>query len=255
MSKYWGNYWQRRMSRRGVVSGGAALATGLAGMAIAGCGDDDDDDNGDGGNGDNSQLTPVAPTQDASAKPVKGGTLRVLTTIGSNFDPHRTNTPAESYFIWGAVGNTLIRFSTKDPGATEGDLAASLPEIPADGVTLIFKLRPEAKWQNRAPVNGRAVTAEDVKLSFERIKDPAIQSPRAGNFGNVDSITVIDDKTVQFKLKAPQADLFSIMADQYNFVIPKEIAVRGLDAIQKPEDVIGSGPYELAASRRHRSSP
>lgn len=247
MSKYWGNYWQRRMSRRGVVSGGAALATGLAGMAIAGCGDDDDDDdNGDGGNRDNSQLTPVAPTQDASAKPVKGGTLRVLTTIGSNFDPHRTNTPAESYFIWGAVGNTLIRFSTKDPGATEGDLAASLPEIPADGVTLIFKLRPEAKWQNRAPVNGRAVTAEDVKLSFERIKDPAIQSPRAGNFGNVDSITVIDDKTVQFKLKAPQADLFSIMADQYNFVIPKEIAVRGLDAIQKPEDVIGSGPYELA---------
>lgn len=245
MSSYWDGYWKRRINRRRLVAGGAAGAAGLAGLALVGCGDDDDDDNGGNGNGGNPALTPVSPTQDTTAKPVKGGTLRALTNVGSNIDPHRTNTPAESVSLWGAVGNTLIRFSTKDPGAAEPDLAAALPEIPADGTTLIFKLRPEAKWQNRAPVNGRAVTAEDVKLSFERIKDPAVVSPRAGNFGNVESITVIDDQTVQFKLKAPQADLFAIMADQYNFVIPKEISSRGVDAIKSAEDVIGSGPYEL----------
>jgi len=245
MSSYWDGYWKRRISRRGVVAGGTAAVAGLAGLALVGCGDDDDDDDGGNGNGGNDALTPVSPTQDTTAKPVKGGTLRALTNVGSNIDPHRTNTPAESVSLWGAVGNTLIRFSTKDPGAAEPDLASALPEIPADGTTLIFKLRPEAKWQNRAPVNGRAVTAEDVKLSFERIKDPAVVSPRAGNFGNVESITAIDPQTVQFKLKAPQADLMAIMADQYNFVIPKEIAARGADAIKSAEDVIGSGPYEL----------
>ena len=35
------------------------------------------------------------------------------------------------------------------------------------------------------------------------------------------------------------------MSDQYDFIIPKEIAERGKDAIKTVEDVVGSGPYEL----------
>ena len=226
-----------------MLAGGSTAAVGLASMALAGCGDDDDE--GSNGGTNNSALTPTSSTP-STEKPVRGGTLRALTNVGSILDPHRTNTPAESLSIWGAIGNTLVRFSTKDAGAIEGDLASALPEVPADGLSLTFKLRPEAKWQNKAPVNGRAVTAEDVKLSFERIKDPATVSPRGGQFGAVDSITVIDPTTVQFKMKAPQADLLAVMSDQYNFVIPKEIAVRGKDAISSAADAVGSGPYELA---------
>ncbi len=244
MSSYWDSYWKRKISRRRVLAGGTATAAGLAALAVAGCGDDDDD-GGNGTGNNNTNLTPVAPTQDTTEKPVKGGTLRALTNVGSIFDPHRTNTPAESISLWGAIGNTLVRFSTKNPGSVEGDLASALPEIPADGLTLTFKLRPEAKWQNKAPVNGRQVTAEDIKASFERIKDPATVSPRAGQFGAIDTITVIDPQTVQFKLKTPQADLLAVMSDQYNFIIPKEIAAKGPDAIKTAADAIGSGPYEL----------
>jgi peptide/nickel transport system substrate-binding protein len=226
-----------------MLAGGSVAVAGVAGMALAGCGDDDDDDNGSS-NG-NSNLTPISPTQNTSEQPVKGGTFRFLTNVGSILDPHRTNTPAESLQVWGAIGNTLVRFSTKNVGSIEGDLASALPEVPADGLTLTFKIRPEAKWQQRAPVNGRAVTAEDVKASFDRIRDPATVSPRAGQFGAVDSITVIDPQTVQFKLKTPQADLLAVMSDQYNFVIPKEIAARGTDAIKTAEDAVGSGGYEL----------
>ncbi|MBK9342084.1 MAG: ABC transporter substrate-binding protein [Dehalococcoidia bacterium] len=243
MSQYWDSYRKRTLSRRRVLAGSSIAAAGVAGMALAGCGDDDDDDGGSGNNG-GQNLTPVIPTQ-TTEQPVKGGTLRGLATIGSILDPHRTNTPHESVTLWGAVGNTLVRFSTKNQGSVEGDLATGLPEIPADGLTLTFKIRPEAKWQNKAPVNGRAVTAEDVKMSFDRIKDPATVSPRAGNFGAIDSVTVIDAQTVQFKLKTPQADLMAAMSDQYNFIIPKEIASRGPDAIKTAADVIGSGPYEL----------
>ncbi len=139
-----------------------------------------------------------------------------------------------------------MRFAAKAPYLPEPDLAAAQPEIPGDGTTLTFKLRPEAKFQNRAPVNGRAVDAEDVKASFDRIKALGAQSPRSGNYVNVESITVIDPTTVQFKLKVPQADLLSAMSDQYDLIIPKEIAERGADAIKTPADVIGSGPYELA---------
>lgn len=242
MSQYWDSYRKRTLSRRRMLAGGSVAVAGVAGMALAGCGDDDDDDAGSNGN---SNLTPISPTQNTAEQPVKGGTFRFLTNVGSILDPHRTNTPAESLQVWGAIGNTLVRFSTKNVGSIEGDLASALPEVPADGLTLTFKIRPEAKWQQRAPVNGRAVTAEDVKASFDRIRDPATVSPRGGQFGAVDSITVIDPQTVQFKLKTPQADLLAVMSDQYNFVIPKEIAARGVDAIKTAEDAVGSGGYEL----------
>jgi peptide/nickel transport system substrate-binding protein len=159
-------------------------------------------------------------------------------------DPHQTKTAAES-LMWQWAGNLLVRFSRDAPYAVEADLAQSLPEVSSDGLTLVFKIRPEAKWQNRAPVNGRAVTAEDVKLSFDRIKALGVRSPRAGNYTNVDSITAPDPQTVQFKLKSPQADLLSAMADQYDIVLPKELSARGDTAIKELGDVVGSGPYEL----------
>lgn len=243
LTQYWDSYWKRTLSRRRVLAGSSVALAGVAGMALAGCGDDDDDGGDDGGN--NSALTPTSNTPSAE-KPVAGGTLRGLSNIGSILDPHRTNTPHESLTLWGAIGNTLVRFSTKTPGAIEGDLASALPEVPADGLSLTFKLRPEAKWHNKAPTMGRQVTAEDIKASFERIKDPATVSPRGGQFGAIDTITVIDPTTVQFKLKTPQADLLAVMSDQYNFIIPKEIAARGKDAIQTAADCVGSGPYELA---------
>jgi len=149
MSQYWDSYWKRTLSRRRMLAGGSVAVAGVAGMALAGCGDDDDDDNGSS-NG-NSNLTPISPTQNTSEQPVKGGTFRFLTNVGSILDPHRTNTPAESLQVWGAIGNTLVRFSTKNVGSIEGDLASALPEVPADGLTLTFKIRPEAKWQQRAP--------------------------------------------------------------------------------------------------------
>ncbi|QFG02337.1 ABC transporter substrate-binding protein [Tepidiforma bonchosmolovskayae] len=247
MSSYWDNYWRRRrVNRRSVIAGGSAATLGLATMAIAGCGGDDDGEKG--GNGGGTQLTPVAPTQDTSEKPVAGGTLKLLGgPIGSVIDIHRTNTPWESSFLWHWCGNFLMRFQKVAPFLPEPDLAAAQPEIADGGTTLIFKLRPEAKWQNKPPVNGRQVTAEDVKASFERIKALGAKSPRSGNYAVVDSIEAIDATTVRFKLKAPKADLLNAMADQYDLVIPKEIAARGDDAITKPEDVVGSGPYEIAA--------
>jgi peptide/nickel transport system substrate-binding protein len=108
-------------------------------------------------------------------------------------------------------------------------------------------VNPQAKWQNKAPTNGRAVTAEDIKLSIERIKDPATTSLRVSNYANVDTITVVDATTFKMKLKAPQADLLNLMGDTYDIVLPKEISSRGKDAVKTAEDVVGSGPYELTA--------
>lgn len=234
------NYWTRRggaLSRRRLLASGGLAAAGLSTMALVGCGDDDDDDD----NGQPGGTTSPGGETPSAGQPKAGGTLRGLTIISQNLDPHRTT----ATISFGRIYSKLMRFSTSEPGRIEGDLAASLPEVAPDGVTVTFKIRPEAKWQNRAPVDGRAVTAEDVKLSFDRIRDPAVVSPRAGLYSNVDSIAVIDPQTLQFKLKLPQADLFAIMSDLFMDVLPKEISSRGKDAVMGPADVIGSGPYEV----------
>ena len=242
-NNYWDRYWQQRQSRRRLLGAAGAAGAGVAGLALVGCGDDDD-----GGKPTaTASAAASASASAAAAKPVPGGTYKVVGgPIGGLLDPHRTNTPFESAVIWHWAGNFLIRFNIKD-GLPEPDLASAMPEIPGDGTLLTFKLRPEAKFQNKAPVNGRTVDAEDVKATFERIAGLGAKSPRSGNYKNVDSITAIDKTTVQFKLKAPQADLLNVMSDQYELIIPKEVAARGEEAIKTPDDVVGSGPYELAS--------
>ena len=41
-SSYWQRYWSRRVTRRGVLRGGAVAAAGLTAAAVVGCGDDDE---------------------------------------------------------------------------------------------------------------------------------------------------------------------------------------------------------------------
>ena len=47
--------------------------------------------------------------------------------------------------------------------------------------------------------------------------------------------------------KHRQADLLNVIADQYDVVIPQEIAAKGDAAIASLADVVGSGPYQLTA--------
>ncbi len=74
-----------------------------------------------------------------------------------------------SYQVFGAMYESLLG---SDP--LTADYAAGLArhwEIAEDGVTFTFYLDPVARWSD-----GRPITAEDVKWTFERIMDPASQT-------------------------------------------------------------------------------
>lgn len=223
-----------RLSRRRLLGAGAVASAGLMGAALADCG------------GGETKKSPGGSPQPATATPRRGGVLRALGgPVGAILDVNRAKTAAE-LLLWQWTGNTLVRFGAVPPYLVQADLAEALPEA-LDGATVIFKLRKEATWQNRPPVNGRAVVASDVKVSFDRIRALGAQSPRGGNYQNIDSVTAIDDQTVQFKLKTPQADFLNILADQGDSILPAETVAKGNNAITQTQDVIGSGPYELSA--------
>src|SRR5829696_1730825 len=196
-----------RIGRRRAL-GAAGLGAGAMTIAAACGGDSKENTSSSSGNLPQGQSGQAAPSGASTAK--KGGVLRSAAgPLGAELDIHRTNTPYESAGIWHWAGNFLVRFNQNFD--VEPDLAAALPEITDGGTTLTFKLNPAAKWQQRPPVNGRAADSEDVKFTFERIKDPKTGSPRAAFFANIDSIQTPDKTTVIFKTKVPEADLLAKM--------------------------------------------
>lgn len=158
-----------------------------------------------------------------------GGILRAgMQADPVGLDPHTTNATATRNQLEN-VYDTLVRFDSK------GKIVPSLAQrwrVSNDGLTWVFILRPGVTFHN-----GRALEASDVVYSINRIKDPAIKSPRADDFSVVSSVTATDKFTVTIKLKQPFAPLLAKLAFSMNVVIPKEAA----DTIgSKP---VGTGPF------------
>jgi peptide/nickel transport system substrate-binding protein len=93
-----------------------------------------------------------------------------------------------------------------------------------DATTIVMHIRQGVYWHNRAPVNGREFTAQDIQYSFDRVlgtgsgftePNPAI----AGMYSTVSSVTTTDKYTVEFKLKNPSVmGLYQVLADQAGLV-------------------------------------
>jgi peptide/nickel transport system substrate-binding protein len=72
----------------------------------------------------------------------------------------------------------------------------------ADSLSISFHVNPRARWHDGVPV-----TADDVKFTFQLVKDTTLASPLASNLDNVDSVSVPDSLTavVWFHQRAPDA--------------------------------------------------
>jgi ABC-type transport system substrate-binding protein len=79
------------------------------------------------------------------------------------------------------------------------DLAESY-EISEDGLTITFHLRHNILWSD-----GEPFTAEDVKVTYEGMLDPASGVPALADLREVESIKTPDDYTVVFRLRKPHA--------------------------------------------------
>src|SRR5690606_9737872 len=100
-------------------------------------------------------------------------------------------------------------------------------------------------YQDKAPVNGRAVVADDIVSFAEYVRDA--EGVVWGTFHQdvLDRAEATDDRTVVFHLKQPTAYLFSMVQlgnPGEQAIVPVEI----LDNIKQNEPV-GSGPYEMTA--------
>jgi peptide/nickel transport system substrate-binding protein len=106
--------------------------------------------------------------------------------------------------------------------------------------TWIFKLRQGVKFHNRPPVNGREMTAEDVKYSYELLKDKAQYSTRAAL---VKTITVVDKYTLKFELSMADPKFYLNVVDSLSPVIVPREAVEAPGGLA--ENPVGTGAFML----------
>ena len=192
-----------------------------------------------------SGLYLLDPGKADAQAPKRGGTFRVRFTLApSHFDPQQTlafTTMVPLSFTHSRLVRVKAGPSVK-PGTQpiEPDLAESWAQ-PND-TTYLFKLRKGVRWHNKAPVNGREVTAEDVKYTYERFMGPT--NPNRGMLEQVDKVEALDKYTVKFTLKEPFAWLLEALASTSTWIIAKEVVEQYGD-LKKPETCIGTGPWML----------
>ena len=120
-----------------------------------------------------------------------------------------------------------------------------------DPLTYVFKIRDDVFWHDKAPVNGRQLTAHDVAYSFQRLLglsggEPGLDVARGwGGKIPVDSVTATDDFTLVVNLNEPSIGaLKNILIGNNMMVIAREV-VEQFGDMQDWRNVTGTGPYQL----------
>jgi len=175
--------------------------------------------------------------------PKRGGVFRLAGFDPPHFDPQQTP------HWWTAITlsfthNSLVK-TKAGPGVSpgtlpiEGSLAESWSQ-PTD-TTWVFKLRPGIRWHNKPPVNGRELTAADVKYSYERAMTVK-GNPNRAWVDDIDRVEVLDRSTVRFTTKEPYAWFLDVCAQL--LILAPEVGEKFGD-FKRPEAVVGTGPWVL----------
>ncbi len=199
----------------------AVSAIMLAGtMGAAGCAGGSEDA------GNNTDIQTEA--QSGSLKASGEVTAYVGTDIFNN-----SMDPVKGFmcYAYPFVGNALLKMGT-DYNYT-GDLADSW-EISDDALSYRFKLKEGVKFSD-----GSDFTAEDVVFTYETVKANQANNENV-DLTALDSVSAVDDYTVEFKLNAPYSPFFDTVAMLQ--IVPSD-AYNSETFDTKP---IGTGAYKVA---------
>src|SRR5207248_6587753 len=190
---------QRVGRRRALAATGATAAAVL----LAACGGGSSSSSkGKGGGSSGLVATPADTTAQAKRTGISKDrafadppTLDILTS----------NNP------WGSAGqkvyNSLVLFKPGYLKPTENEVGPDLAEsweYSPDGLQITLKLRPNLKFHNKPPVNGRAVEMDDLLFSWNRFATKSTSRVNVVNAANPDapvlSVTAPDPKTIRIQL-------------------------------------------------------
>ncbi|HTJ56672.1 MAG TPA: ABC transporter substrate-binding protein [Devosiaceae bacterium] len=118
-------------------------------------------------------------------------------------------------------------------GGVQPALAKSW-DISPDGLTYMFHLQTGVKFHDGTPFS-----ADDVKFSLDRARDPKSTNAQKQLFAAIKSVNVIDPATVKITLSQPDGDFL------YNMGWGDAVIVSPKSAATNVTNPIGTGPFKF----------
>lgn len=137
----------------------------------------------------------------------------------------------------GLIYDTLLASSQDEAFAEYGLLAESVA-VADDLSSVIFNLRPDARWHD-----GKPITADDVAFSLELLKSKGAPFYRF-YYANVDKAEALSPHQVRFTFKGAKNRELSLIVGQLP-VLPKHYWQDKDFAATTLEPPLGSGPYRI----------
>ncbi len=152
----------------------------------------------------------------------------------TGFDVHVAGTVA-SWEMYQVVYETLL--AADENLQLQGALAESWEQT--SPTTYVFNLRKNAAFSN-----GRALVADDVIGSLERIQNPETASYWSRQLGDIAKMAAVDAHTVKIQLAEPHPAFLPALAHITAAIIPiKELKDGSFDPTSQ---MLGSGPFMVA---------
>ena len=197
--------------------------------------------------------------------PQYGGALVIGDIYGGREPPH-TDT------WWGGTYRTVVEPVLEKLGTVDwainrdiwdfgsylNNLAITAPHLAEsyetpDPLTIIFHIRKGVRWHNKAPMNGREFTADDVVFNFHRYTGTCSGFTEATTFGSAitaydyESITAPDKYTVVIKFNTPTfyalENLYFDSPESGHMYPPEVIKEHG--NAQDWRTLVGTGPFMM----------
>ncbi len=177
-------------------------------------------------------------------QPRRGGVLKHVGLEPPTFDIQATAS-YQTQLISSFTHRTLFKFVN---GAKYGpsdftlvpDLALKA-DVSKDGRTYTLALRRGVRWEQKPPLNGRELTASDVKYTIERALK---KSPYANLLGQVEGVEAPDKYTVRVRLADAFAPFLHNLAEPWLAILQPEVEEKFGD-FKSAEALLGCGPFLL----------
>lgn len=167
-----------------------------------------------------------------AGEPQSGGTITIglLADAVGGLDPHKTPNQ-QSTWVDGLVYSRLVGLDAE--GKIIPDLAEKW-EVVSD-TEYTFQIRGDVKFHN-----GRELTADDIKYSLDRLRNPDTGSAKGYWFKSIEEIAAPAPDRITITLSKPDAALLVHLANPVAAVVPQEVVEAEGDLNQK---MVGSGPF------------
>ena len=165
-------------------------------------------------------------TATPQASTVRSGNLRVALQAITQTDPAFISTDSE-VLVANAVYDYLVDVDAKNNIVPR---LATDWTTSADGLTYTFNLAKGVTFHDGSPFS-----AKDVVWTFNRLRDPSLQTPTVDLYSNIQSIEATGDLQVTFKLKQPNPFFLYDLSDNHALILKADT--------KDPTNFNGTGPF------------